>query len=64
MLDIPQRSAAAAASNFRPWYGSLLKIPEAKKIIATTLYDLIKGNPTADIAAALTKAQDEYNKNK
>ena len=59
-----QGAAAAAASNCRPWYGSLLKIPEAKKIIATTLYDLIKGNPTAEIAAALTKAQDEYNQAK
>ncbi|MCX6044471.1 MAG: extracellular solute-binding protein [Chloroflexi bacterium] len=59
-----QGATAGAASDCRAWYGSLLKIPEAKKIIATTLFDLIKSNPTADIAAALTKAQDEYNKNK
>jgi hypothetical protein len=58
-----QGLAAAEASACRPWQGSLLKIPEAKKIIATTIYDLIKANPEADIAEALTKAQDEYNSN-
>lgn len=52
---------AAAASACRPWYGSLLHIPEAKKIISTTLFDLIKGNPTADIAATLAAAEAEYN---
>jgi multiple sugar transport system substrate-binding protein len=56
-----QGAAAAAASVCKPWYGSLLKIPEAKKIITTTIFDLIKTNPEADIAAALTAAQDEYN---
>jgi hypothetical protein len=53
--------AAAAASNCRPWYGSLLHIPEAKVIIANVIFDLIKGNPTADIAEALTAAQEAYN---
>lgn len=56
-----QGAAAAAASTCKPWYGSLLKIPEAKKIITTTIFDLIKTDPEADIAAALTTAQDEYN---
>jgi multiple sugar transport system substrate-binding protein len=56
-----QGAAAAAASACKPWYGSLLKIPEAKKIITTTIFDLVKTNPDADIAAALTAAQDEYN---
>ncbi len=53
--------AAAAASHCQPWYGSLLHIPEAKVIIANVIFDLIKGNPTADIAEALTAAQEEYN---
>lgn len=52
---------AAAASACRPWYGSLLNIPEAKKIISNTIFDLIKGNPEADIAAALTAAEEQYN---
>lgn len=56
-----QGAAAAAASACKPWYGSLLKIPDAKKIITTTLFDLIKTDPTADIATALQAAQDEYN---
>ncbi len=52
---------AVAASACRPWYGSLLRIPEAKTIISTTIFDLIKGNPEADIAAALTAAEEQYN---
>ncbi len=56
-----QGAAAAAASACKPWYGSLLKIPEAKKIITTAIFDLIKTDPEADIAAALSTAQDEYN---
>jgi multiple sugar transport system substrate-binding protein len=54
----------ATAGLCKPWYGTLTKIPDAKKIVATAIYDLIKGNPKADIAARLTQAQDEYNKNK
>jgi multiple sugar transport system substrate-binding protein len=50
----------SAASNCTPWYGSLRRIPEAKKIITNTIYDLIKTNPEADIAAALEKADAEY----
>lgn len=56
-----QGIAAAEASNCQPWYGSLLRIPDAKVIITNVIFDLIKGNPTADIAGALTAAQDEYN---
>ena len=37
------------------------RIPEAKVIITNVIFDLIKGNPTADIATALTAAQEEYN---
>ncbi|MBC8076925.1 MAG: hypothetical protein H7Y32_12675, partial [Chloroflexales bacterium] len=56
-----QTRAATDASACRPWYGSLDRIPEAKTIITNAIYDLIKTNPDADIAAALTSAQDEYN---
>ena len=56
-----QTKAAASASVCKPWYGTLARIPEAKTIITNAIYDLIKTNPDADIAAALTKAQDEYN---
>lgn len=59
-----QGIAAAGASACRPWQGSLLNIPEAKKIITTTIYDLIKANPEADIAEALAAAEAEYNANK
>lgn len=52
---------AAAASDCQPWYGSLLRIPEAKDIITRTMFDLIKGDPAADIASALQAAEDEYN---
>jgi multiple sugar transport system substrate-binding protein len=48
------------ASNCKPWYGSLRRIPEAKKIITNTIYDLIKARPDADIATELAKADAEY----
>lgn len=56
-----QALAAAEASDCEPWYGSLLRIPEAKTIITRTFFELIKGDPTADIAAVLQAAEDEYN---
>jgi multiple sugar transport system substrate-binding protein len=58
-----QGGAALAASDCRPWYGSLTRIPDAKKIITTVMFDLLKGNPEADIAEALTAAEMEYNSN-
>lgn len=59
-----QQAIAATAGFCKPWYGSLNKLPDARKIIATAIYKLIKESPTADMAAELTKAQDEYNKNR
>jgi ABC-type glycerol-3-phosphate transport system substrate-binding protein len=59
-----KQAIAATAGLCKPWYGSLTKLPDAKKIIATAIYRLIKEDPKADIATELTKAQDEYNKNK
>lgn len=63
-FDTPfyKQVAAASAGLCKPWSGSLVRLPEAKKIIAATIFDLIKTNPTADIAAALQKADDEYNR--
>jgi ABC-type glycerol-3-phosphate transport system substrate-binding protein len=57
-----QSQAVAEASNCKPWYGSLRRIPEAKKIITNAVYDLIKAKPDADIAATLAKADEEYAK--
>ena len=57
-----QSQAVAEASACKPWYGSLRRIPEAKKIIANTIFDLIKAKPDADIAATLGKADEEYAK--
>ncbi|MBC8160121.1 MAG: extracellular solute-binding protein, partial [Roseiflexaceae bacterium] len=56
-----QAVEAASASACRPWYGSLAHIPEAKALITKVIYDLLKTDPTADIATALTATQDEYN---
>ncbi len=54
--------AAASASECRPWYGSLTHIPEAKTLITKVIYDLLKTDPTGDSAAALTAAENEYNR--
>lgn len=56
-----QAAEVAAASACRPWYGSLERRQEAQKLIVTTIYKLIKEDPTADIPAALTAAEEEYN---
>jgi multiple sugar transport system substrate-binding protein len=55
-----QAAEVTAASACRPWYGSLERRQEAQKLIVTTIYKLIKEDPTADIAAALTAAEEEY----
>lgn len=57
-----QAAQVVGASACRPWFGTLTKPAVAQPLIMTALYKLIKETPTADIAAALTKAQDEYNK--
>lgn len=57
-------TAKATEGHCRPWNGSLVDVASARKIIAGVYFDLIKGaeaqNP--DIAAVLTRAQEEYNK--
>jgi multiple sugar transport system substrate-binding protein len=53
---------AIAASSCRPFYGSLLDPAGAKKAVMEVVYNVVKKNPTADIAQALQKAQDDYNK--
>ncbi len=56
-----QAAEAVAASSCHAWYGSLERRDEAKTLIVNTIYDLIKADPTADIATALTEAEEEYN---
>ncbi len=56
-----QAGEVAAASACRPWFGTLERRDEAKKLVMTTVYKLIKEDPTADIAATLTAAEEEYN---
>lgn len=64
-FDTPfyKQAAEATAGICKPWSGTLLRTPEAKKIISTAIFDLIKTNPTADIATALAAAEEEYNRN-
>jgi multiple sugar transport system substrate-binding protein len=64
-FDTPfyKQASEATEGKCKSPVGSLQRIPEAQKIIATTIFDLIKTNPTADIAAALQKADEEYNRN-
>lgn len=56
-----QAAEVVAASVCSPWYGSLERRDEAKTLVMNTIYKLIKEDPTADIAAALTAAEEEYN---
>jgi multiple sugar transport system substrate-binding protein len=56
-----QASEVVAASVCTPWYGSLERRDEAKSLVMDTIYTLIKEDPTADIAAALVAAEEEYN---
>jgi ABC-type glycerol-3-phosphate transport system substrate-binding protein len=56
-----QAAEAVAASACTPWYGSLERRDEAKVLVMNTIYKLIKEDPTADIAAALAAADEEYN---
>lgn len=62
-----QGLAAVEQSDCRPWFGSLTRIPEARRIITQTLFDLVRDDPLADtatstaIGAALQRAEDEYN---
>ncbi len=56
-----EAGAVLAQSPCRPWYGSLQDIPRAQKEVVDTFYNLIKANPSADIATALQNTQDQYN---
>ena len=57
-------TAKTTAGHCKSWHGSLVDVASARKIIAATYFDLIKGAEAknSDIAAVLTRAQDEYNK--
>ena len=56
-----QAGEVVGQSACHPWYGSLERRQEAQKLVVTTIYKLIKEDPTADIAAALDAASAEYN---
>jgi multiple sugar transport system substrate-binding protein len=56
-----QAAEAVNASACRPWFGSLMDPAAAKKAIMNVVYKLVKQDLTADIAAELQKAQDEFN---
>ena len=56
-----EAAKAVGASACSPWYGSLQRPNEAQELVMATIYKLIKEDPGADIAAELTKTQEEYN---
>ena len=56
-----EAAEAVGSSACRPWYGSLQRPNEAQELVMNTIYKLMKEDPTADIAEALTQTQDEYN---
>jgi multiple sugar transport system substrate-binding protein len=56
-----QAAEVNAQSACHPWYGSLDRRGEARKLITNAIYKLIKEDPTADIATTLQAAEDEYN---
>jgi multiple sugar transport system substrate-binding protein len=56
-----QAAKVIASSACRPWYGSLERRDEAKRLIMNVVYELIKADPTADIATALSEVEAEYN---
>ncbi|HUH97313.1 MAG TPA: extracellular solute-binding protein, partial [Anaerolineales bacterium] len=56
-----EASKVLTQESCKPWFGSLVDPAAAQPIAMTVLYQLIKQNPNADMAAALTSAQDQYN---
>jgi len=56
-----QAAEVVSRSACSPWYGSLDRKAEAQKLGMAAVYKVIKEDPTADIAAELQAAQDEYN---
>jgi multiple sugar transport system substrate-binding protein len=59
-----QAGEVVKASACRPWLGSLTNQGLAKKVVTGAVYKLVKQDPSLDIAAELTKAQEEYNSQK
>ncbi len=57
-----QAYAVGAASNCRVTWPTVVDTTGAKKTIMNAVYKLIKQDPTADIAAELQAAEDEFNK--
>jgi multiple sugar transport system substrate-binding protein len=50
-----------AASECRPWIGTLPRIAEARPFIMNTIYKLVWEDPGLDIATELQEASDEFN---
>jgi multiple sugar transport system substrate-binding protein len=49
--------------NCKPWYGTLKNPAAAQPLIMNAMYELIKQNPTEDIAKKLDAVTAEYNSN-
>jgi multiple sugar transport system substrate-binding protein len=63
-LDLPFYHAANEAlqsSVCTPWAGTLERQDEAKEVIMTAIYKVVKEDPTADIVEVLSAAEAEYN---
>ena len=58
-----QAAGAIEKSACTPWFGSFDRAEEAAEMIMITIYNLVKEDPTLDIATELQKTQDEYNAN-
>ena len=56
-----EAASAVNASVCTPHFGTLERVSEAEELIATAIYNLIKQDPTLDIASTLQAAQDQYN---
>ena len=57
-----QAAQVVAASNCRMAFPTITDTTGASIAIMNAVYKLIKTDPTADIAAELQKAEDEFNK--
>lgn len=56
-----EAAAAVDASVCTPHYGTLERVSEAEELIALAIYNLVKEDPSLDIATTLQAAQDQYN---
>ena len=57
-----QAAEVVAASHCQAGWPTVIDVQAAEETIMNAVYKLIKTDPTADIAAELQKAEDEFNK--